>query len=318
MNLDFGTIIGLAAFVLVIVLRVIDRDRAVSRIESRFESFVKNSEKIMTTADEILEKSKYLKTLQPHRPELSLYLSNQWKFIEKIFRNRYEKHLICMKIVEDYIDSNTSVLLDSGSTVDLITSEILNSTYEKVDVHSNNVFAAMHLVGTDKVNFHLFSGIFSERFAAVYSRESINSLDKLGIKVFILATTNFRFKDGVMVHKDDPYNLEFKRAILETFIKSKNTKLIIPLDVTKFIGKMDKHQGVVEDIWLNMLNSKCDDIIIMTSTIPKEMRIYDEDKVLMIENEIKKFLDAGVNIVQVDVNEVVKIKYDVNDVNKVT
>ena len=52
---------------------------------------------------------------------------NSWKFLEKIFRNRFEKYNISKYIVSKYIINNHNILLDSGSTIDLVTSELIKS-----------------------------------------------------------------------------------------------------------------------------------------------------------------------------------------------
>src|SRR5258705_6637509 len=127
-----------------------ERDIAVKNIEGRLERFIE------AKLQELALNSAGI------RPDLSLYLTSQWRFVEKIFHYRFEKSLIAKKVVAAYVVEGSSLLIDSGSTTDLITSELLIQKKPNVQVNSNNVFAAMHLVGTSAVTFRLLPGQFNE------------------------------------------------------------------------------------------------------------------------------------------------------------
>jgi DeoR/GlpR family transcriptional regulator of sugar metabolism len=228
------------------------------------------------------------------RPEFSIILATQWRFIEKIFRYRFEKHSIARKIATKYVGNNTKLLLDSGSTTDLVTSELLISRATGVHVYSNNVFAAMHLIGTTEVPLHLFQGRFSDRFAAVYSDEANNRIDQLGLNSFILAATALRFDTGIMVHNNDAENYNFKRTALMVFMRTPESKLLIAVDASKFFEPVSRHQGIVtQSEWGDIISRAADRIVIVTSPPGPD---FDAAQRAFVEQEIAKFRNACIEV----------------------
>lgn len=290
-----GLFIGSSAFIATFLLHAVRSERQRTLIEANLQNFNKNSDKILENSRKILQQANQLSD-DAHRlrPELSTYLAHQWEFIEKTFHNRFEKHDICRRIVEKRIESNNSILLDSGSSVDLVTYELLTSGLEDVHVYSNNVFAAIHLVGTKKITFNMFGGVFSDKFAATYSPASNNRIRELPIKAFIIAATAFRFDSGIMVNKKDKDNADFKKAALEAFKRSKTSRLVIAVDATKFIEPTEDHQPVVtREEWSELISSHSSRIIIVTTSMRSNI---DHDVVVEFEQEIKKFKDVGVQV----------------------
>jgi DeoR/GlpR family transcriptional regulator of sugar metabolism len=298
-----GLFIGSAALVATFILHAVRSERQRGVIEANLKGYTENSEKILSNSLAILDQASQLTASHHLRPELSAYLVNQWQFVEKTFRNRYEKHDICRRIVVRHIKDGSCVLLDSGSSVDLVTYELLTAKLKMVRVFSNNVFAAIHLVGTKEITFSLFAGEFSEKFAAVYSREFNNRIEALPIDVYILAATAIRFGKGLMVNKKDRDNADFKCAVLQTFARSDSSRLIIAVDATKFLEPVDQHQTVVsEDEWADLLSSHCDRIYIVTSLLRPEA---DPDQAAAVDQEWRKFRSAGI---VVDVGSEIEIK----------
>lgn len=290
-----GICIGLIAIVLVFVFRSHDISTMIKSIETRQESFNKSANEFLDIARNIIKTIEKEFSISQHlRPELSMFLATQWRFIEKLYRYRFEKHQISRIISSNYIKDNMSILLDSGSTIDLVTSELLRSAVKGVNVYSNNVFAAIHLVGTKQVSFHLLPGLFSEIFAAVYSNEANNRIDQLGINVFILAATALRFNTGIMVNKGDQANYTFKRTAVEAFLKSEDSQLLIAVDPSKFIVDTQVHRGIFsEDEWSKIIHEYATRIMIITTQIPQDV---DPEKHVSIERELKKFIDINVRI----------------------
>jgi len=213
-------------------------------------------------------------------------------FMEKTFRRRSEKREICSKIVRDHIGSREHILLDSGSTVDLVTFELLTHQRFDVMVCSNSVPAAVHLAGTKSVHFQMLPGVFSDRFGAVYSDAALTVVRDGRFDVFILATTAIRFEQGVMVHSSDEQNGEFKRTVLEAFERYGNTRLIIAADVSKFSERVDEHKPVFErDRWRRLVTSHCKRIVIVSAAPLGDANV---DTSFLIE--LGKFANAGVRI----------------------
>lgn len=254
MNLELETLIsllvgflGMTFALIAIVLHFAGRrareERSMALIREGIERFNKKSEEMLDTAKQIVQSYKDASFSQHLRPELSIFVTRQWAFVEKTFHNRFEKHSICRRIVTKHISENAAVLLDSGSTIDLITFELLSSPDENIRVLSNNIFAAMHLIGTKRITFRLLPGVFNDRFAATYSDDSNSLIMNHDFSVIILAATAFKYNNGIMVHKGDRENTDFKACALRNFDRSSSTKLIIAIDATKIFQDIDKHQA---------------------------------------------------------------------------
>ncbi len=288
-----GAVLGLLAIVLVFVFRDFQRERVVSAIETRLESFNQNARATLDKASAIIQELQEVRSASQNlRPDLSIFLATQWKFIEKVFRYRFEKHGIARKIATKHIRDNMSVLLDSGSTTDLVTSELLLNPFSGMNIYSNNVFAAMHLVGTRAVSFYLLPGRFSEIYAAVYSPEANRQIGQMGFNLFVLATTTLRFENGIMVHISDDDNYEFKRTALMTFAHNTESKLLIALDASKFFEPIGKYRGVVTpNEWRDILSRAASRIVIVTSPPSPD---FSAQQLTLLQEEIAKFRGTGI------------------------
>jgi hypothetical protein len=191
------------------------------------------------------------------------------------------------------------VLLDSGSTTDLVTQELLEGPANNVHVRSNNIFAAMHLVGTKAIDFYLYAGRFSDHFAAVYSKEALAQIsNQSDFDLFILAATTFRFDSGIMVHMDDSENDDFKREALIAFERSlaspSPSQLLIAVDPSKFLVPTNYHKGVVEERkWKDIISKAKNRMIIVTSPLPGGLSANHR---ALITREIEKFKSAGIRV----------------------
>jgi len=300
--MNFETTIGIVsillavvAIVLVFVFRSYDRDIKVKAIESRLETFNRDANDLLNKCSGIAGEIQNLRAAsQSLRPELSLFLATQWRFIEKSLRYRFEKHNIARKIATKYVKTDMQVLLDSGSTTDLVTSELLVSPVTGVHIYSNNVIAAMHLVGTKQVRFHLFQGLFSERFAAVYSNEANSRMDQLGLDIFVLAATGIQFETGIMVHKDDVDNFEFKRMAIGVFKSTSDCTLLIAVDPSKFFTPTDDLRVVVtQEEWTDIVLKAASRIVLITSPASPDFTSAQRAKVA---EEIERFRQAGIQV----------------------
>jgi len=304
-DMSFASLIlAIIAIILIFVFRRVDSERIVDNSIIKFKS---QTEPLIQEFRNLVNEAKNVTTPQSSdfRPDIGSY-STQWRFLEKVFHNRYEKHSICRKIVKKYISDKDVILLDSGSTVDLVTYELLNFPEgQSVCIYSNNVFASLHLVETNMITFHLLSGTLSERFAAVYSKEStIEVEEKYSFTVIILAAVAIRVKKGIMVNSDDDGNKLFKHAALSSFKKSRigDCKLLIAVDSTKMITPLSDSEGndtmqtvMDESEWEELLKTRKEDIILVTSPIPDSDTISPEQEVL-IKREIESFKSKGIYI----------------------
>lgn len=302
MQLDMPTVLALvslvisiAALITAVLLHFLRGEHFRAAVETQLAAFVKNAEQTLDNSRHAVQQMEHL-TDAAHqlRPELSTYLAHQWKFIEKTFKNRFEKHDICRRIVANYVKENNSILLDSGSSIDLVTYELLGSDLTNIHVYSNNVFAAIHLVGTKKITFHMFQGVFNDRFAATYSGTVNAEIRELPINVFVLAATAFRFESGVMIDRDDQDNADFKKAAIEAFERNDSTKLIIAVDAAKFVEPIERHEPVVpKDTWLELLGRNSSRISIVTAKMPADLSPRARAQ---FEQELDKFRQQGVRV----------------------
>lgn len=296
MNLDLGTILGAIAIILFLADKTFKKEREVDNIKSQMEKILEKCDEYLNQAKEIIKNSKELAISHHLRPELSIFVTKQWEFVEKTFHNRFEKHSICRRIVMNFINSDTNILLDSGSTVDLITFELLTSDKSNINVLSNNVFAAMHLIGERRISFRLLSGLFNDRYAATYSDEAISQIQLQDFSIIILAATAINFRSGIMVYKGDEENLKFKKTALNKFRKSMGTKLIIAVDATKFTNSEEKDictEVLPENEWTSLRDRLSSRIIIVTSHMRPET---DVSKRAEFDREIESFKAVGIAI----------------------
>jgi DeoR/GlpR family transcriptional regulator of sugar metabolism len=232
---------------------------------------------------------------QQLRPDFAVFVANQWRIFDRMARYRHEKLLICRTIVMNHISTGDTVLLDSGSTTDQFTSELLLKPAKGINIFSNNVLSALHLAGTSSVRFYLLGGQVFERSWAVYSDEVNGRMDQLGITVFVIAGAAFRFNDGVYYRTGEDGNKHFKKAALLAFGRTKDTRLVLALDASKFTQPLAGHSPVLSrNEWSQMVRTSGDRITIITSETPNDVG-SDVQKVA-IEREIAKCRDAGLKV----------------------
>ncbi len=286
---NLGFIVGVVALAISIAAIIIlfhdrshKRDRAVIEIGQQITNYIdQHIKEISKTAI--------------HRPGLELSLTTQWRFIEKLYNNRFAKAQIARCIAQNHVLDGDVLFLDSGSTTDLITSELLAAKKEKILIHSNNLFAAIHLVGVPDQQFFLLPGKFNDRFAAVYSKEAQVQLDRLGINLFILAATKITWEDGMMMQSDDAESLEFKAHALEAFANNRNARLVIAADMTKYVANDEKGHGILDQKkWISFREKHKERITIVTSS-SKSQKLSPEQQVAA-EEEINKFSSKGIRV----------------------
>jgi hypothetical protein len=232
--------------------------------------------------------------MQALRPDFTAFVANQWRFFDRMSRYRHQKHAICQAIVERHVRDGDAVLLDSGSTVDQVTSEIVAQQRKGVIVHSNNVLAALHLAGTSLVSFNLLPGEFFRHSWAVYSDEANERLETLGAQVVVLAVAAIRHTSGIMVREGETGNLKFKTRALEAFQRHVTAQLIIAGDASKFCLATRGHQPIVPGrTWNEILKESSNRITIVTSPIPDDIAATERS---LIQRQLDSFRSAGVTI----------------------
>ncbi len=288
-----GLVLGIAAIILHFTSVTSRAQRDIALIDREMKKILTNSEDTLSAAKDLLARSRDLSAAQNLRPELAFAITRQWDFFEKTFHSRFEKHSICRRIVTNHIPDNANVLLDSGSTVDLVSFELLN-TNKVVNITSNNVFAAMHLIGDRTLQFRMLPGVFNDRFAATYSDAANAQIRDQAFNVIVMATTAYSFDAGIMVHTGDQDNLDFKAAALHNFERSPNTRLVIAVDGTKFLGDQSGHKGVLtQEAWATLREKHAARVVIVTSELRPEAGPIERAKV---DQELARFREARIAV----------------------
>lgn len=298
MNIDtgmIGLILAICAIILHFAARTSKKESDVVLIKSVIERQIETGEKLLEQTTQLLKRvEEKFSTSQHLSSELPIVVTRQWEFLEKTFHNRFEKHSISRRIVSKHIEKNANILLDSGSTIDLVTFELIESEMKNINVISNNIYAAMHLIGQKQIEFTLLPGTFNDRFAATYSDEANSLISNQSFNYIIIAATAIRFDTGIMVHLNDNSNLDFKKAALNKFQRSRNTKLIIAVDGTKLFEDTSKHQGVMdENTWKEIISKEYSRIFVVTSSLRPSVTSGLVNK---YNEELGKFRQIGVTI----------------------
>jgi len=293
--------LGLVSILLYFSGRDSDREAKVRAITMMIDEYTNKAKGILEKADtQINTMEKAISTARVLRPDLPALIAAQWEFVNKLSLYRSEKQRIAQEIVDTFASDGMTLVLDSGSTTDLVTSALATCGKHDINVYSNNVFAALHLVGAEHVRFWLLPGRFSDRYAAVYSEEANQRLETLPANLFIMAASSLSAEHGVMVNPSDESNAVFKRAMLASFAKREpDARLAIAVDASKFSpGKHDTRAVMNDGDWADVLARSCDRMTVVTCAPSKR---FSQSMVEKYEQEIEAFQKKGVRVIAVSV-----------------
>lgn len=152
-----------------------------------------------------------------------------------------DKRLIARYIVRTYIRSFDAVAIDAGSTLMLITDEMMNTNQKWLSVLTNNMTAfskASQRSGDNE--FILTGGKYVSLFDALLGKETLHSFTEYYARVVIigvsgLAIVDKESKGGFFCHGDEEF--EVKRMLFQ----KPTDRRIIPVDFRK-IGQMDSYE----------------------------------------------------------------------------
>ncbi len=308
-----GTILAIGALFAIFLFEDRKRTEAVKHLETRIDRLeMSNANTVQSVRDEsaradrasrdmlvqaeaiVREMQEARSSSQQLRPDFTTFVSNQWRIFDRMAQYRYEKSLICRSIATDHIRSGDTVLLDSGSTTDQVTAELVAKGVSNVSLYSNNVLAALHLTGTSSLRYYLLGGQFFERSWAVYSEESSRRIDQLGVTVIVLAAAAFRMADGIMFRNGEEGNQAFKKSALDCFRDHPETRLVLAIDSSKFSTSVNGHKSALHKMaWTQLIQSSAARIDIVTSEIPKD--VTDAQRAA-IHRELDKCRNAGLRV----------------------
>jgi hypothetical protein len=180
-------------------------------------------------------------------------LARDARFWGKLSIQRADKVAIADRIASEYIQENDTIIVDSGTTVDLIP-HILRERHRNSKVYTNNLLAAISVVPpVEGCDCYLLSGRVDPIYGATYNIENIEApLESIRADQIILAATSISYDEGPMVDVRDYSNLRFKSELVRKALEDDgNPVLIIAVDWTKFgrhldIGESKEFNPVLE------------------------------------------------------------------------
>ena len=218
------------------------------------------------------------------------------------------KRIIAEHVVREYVHDFDAVLLDAGSTVEIVAEEMFKQR-KFLSVLTNNMGAYAAYIHAGKIadgekggknppnqgNELLISGgRYVDVYESLLGSGAISSIESFTPNVVILGTSGLRCEEGIFCHGSEESAV---KSLLWT--KPTDTRLIVT-DWTK-IGKRDASAfGRVSDFRLNAKRA-----VIVTNMPPRELCIGDSKKIPeQMSERIKEFRE------ELDLMERMGIKID--------
>lgn len=213
------------------------------------------------------------------------------------------KRIIAIHIADNYVNDFDSVLLDAGSTAEMIAEELF-AKRQFLSVLTNNMGAyaaytrareiATAVEGIQQAppnhgnELLITGGRYVDIYESLLGEGALSSIKDFHPNIIILGTSGLRCEEGIFCHGSEESAV---KSLLWT--KPTDTRLIAT-DWTK-IGKRDAHSfGPVEQLALNAKKA-----IIVTCEPPKEAYEKEPDRVKEFENQIKKIEQHNIKVERV-------------------
>lgn len=267
----------------------------VKKVQENVKTSQETFQKHLRSTQEFIDELKARKLIQDLPPvDFLSSLIQQWDFYARLATNRTQKAAISHYIAKNLIKSNENVILDSGSTVDLIPKYLVN---QDVKIYTNNIFAVVGVSGISNMQMRIYQlpGFLDYNYAATYPPESdvtvSTLLSNLPVTKIIIATKVLNFDGGIHVSKDDKKNRAFKKLLLKHQVTK---KFIIAVDWTKFRPARDNEIGVLQRTeWETLRKENKDEIIIVTHRPPEDV---SEEEKTQFNDDLTKFKNFGFEI----------------------
>ncbi len=210
------------------------------------------------------------------------------------------KRQIAVHVASTYVEDFDAVLLDAGSTAEMIAEEMF-ARRRFLSVLTNNMGAyaaytrARELVEErasaeedppNRGNELLISGgRYVDVYESLLGEGAMLSMKEFIPNVIIIGTSGLRCEEGVFCHGSEESAV--KRLL---WTKPADIRLIAT-DWTK-IGKRDAHSfGPVEQLHVNAKQA-----IVVTSDPPRQVYDDDPERAREFESQIKKMQEAGIKV----------------------
>jgi DeoR/GlpR family transcriptional regulator of sugar metabolism len=223
----------------------------------------------------------------------------------KINSEHHVKRQIAAYIAEHYVTDFDAVLLDAGSTAEMIAEELF-ARRKFLSMLTNNMGAyaaytrARELATEDTSHSDLpnhgnelliTGGRYVDVYESLLGEGALNSIQKFHPNVIIIGTSGLKCDEGVYCHGSE------EAAVKKLLFEIPTDIRLIATDWTK-VGKRDAYSfGPVQA--LTLLAQKA---IVVTSEPPEEAYAQQPERVKEFETELKKMQEYNIKVEKVPLN----------------
>jgi DeoR/GlpR family transcriptional regulator of sugar metabolism len=220
----------------------------------------------------------------------------------KISDQTEEKRKIAIYIAEKYIKDFNAVLLDAGSTAEMVAEEMFaRRSFLSVLTNNMGAYASYTRARSDRDREPLENeakeiseyyargnellitgGIYVDTYEALLGEVTLKSIDGFTPNITIIGVSGLRMEEGVFCHGAD------ERAVKSLLWTKKTDIRLIATDWSK-IGRRDAHPfGILEQLRVNASEG-----IVVTCKYPDGI---DDDRKKDFDDQIKYMKDAGIKV----------------------
>lgn len=225
----------------------------------------------------------------------------------KMLDEYHVKRQIAIHVTSKYVKDFDAVLLDAGSTAEMIAEEMF-ARRRFLSVLTNNMGAyaaytrARELITADARQEEepsnsgnellITGGRYVDIYESLLGAGAIASIKEFIPNIIIIGTSGLRSEEGIFCHGSE-------ESAVKELLWTKSTDIrLIATDWTK-IGKRDAHPfGPVENLRLNAKQA-----VVVTCEPPKEMYENAPEMMQEFENQIKKMEKSNIVVEKVKVPE---------------
>jgi DeoR/GlpR family transcriptional regulator of sugar metabolism len=209
------------------------------------------------------------------------------------------KIFIAKHVVKKYIKDFDAVLLDAGSTAEIIAEEMF-STKKFLSVLTNNMGAyAAYVRAGEKIKSEnavknqpiqgnellISGGRYVDVYESLLGSGALSSIDDFTPNVIIIGTSGLTSEGSIFCHGSE------ETAVKERLWKKQTDIRLIATDWTK-IGKRDAHGfGKVSELHLNAKEA-----VIVTNLPPKKLFEEDPERMKEFNSEIENLRKIGITV----------------------
>ncbi len=212
------------------------------------------------------------------------------------------KRIIAAHVATEYIKDFDAVLLDAGSTAEMIAEEMF-AQHKFLSVLTNNMGAYAAYTRARQINtgessssanqgneLLITGGRYVDIYESLLGEGAITSIRAFTPNVIIIGTSGLRCEEGIFCHGAE-------ESAVKKLLWEKPTDIrLVATDWTK-IGKRDAQTfAPIEQLGVNAKMA-----VVVTCEPPREVYDSDPDRVQEFENQIRKMEKYNIKVVQVKV-----------------